>query len=114
MPKPSERTKKKKFRRTPGGRVAIHYSGGKPGKHSCAICGSILHGMPHGKSVSKLGKLSKSEKRPEAIFAGTLCSKCRTAAVENAVKVREGFKELNKVALDSRGYVEALIKKMGD
>ncbi|MDN5366948.1 MAG: large subunit ribosomal protein L34e, partial [Candidatus Diapherotrites archaeon] len=48
MVSPIKRRLKKVIRRTPGGRLAIHFRKEKTGKHVCAICGKPLHGVPHG------------------------------------------------------------------
>lgn len=110
MVKRKDRYKKKKFRRTPGGKTVERRGEKKSGKHHCAVCGKVLHGVPHGKKPSKVGRLSKSQRKPTAIFAGILCSQCRTKAMEEAIKVNQKIKKMNEVELVLRNYVEAIEK----
>ena len=80
------RAKKRIMRRTPGGRTALHFKEKKTSKKECARCGVVLAGMPS-ESVSKLRKLSKTEKAPTRPYSGTLCPKC----VESLVSYRTRF-----------------------
>lgn len=112
MPTRSERAKERKFVRVPSGKVRTRYFKGKPSKHKCAICGSVLHGVPPGRRAAA-GKLAKSEKRPSVAFGGVLCGKCRNMAVEEAAKVKTGAKEMKQVVLGIRKYVEAFCKRIG-
>ncbi len=105
MPTKSDRSKKKKFRRTAKGSKTV-FARGKRGKHLCAVCGSVLHGVPHGKGPAEVRKLSKTKRRPTAVFAGILCSKCRSKVVEEAAKVEAGFKKSDEVELVLQRYVE--------
>jgi len=106
-----DRHKKKVFKRIPSGNKII-YKEKKHSKHSCALCGKILHGVPHGKSPSEIRKLSKSQRRPEVIFGGILCSQCRTIIVEEAVKVKEKNKKIEEIDLNLKPYVEIMIKRI--
>jgi len=108
MPKRSERGKKTKFRRRPGRKAKRVFIRGKTGKHHCGLCDALLHGVPHGKKPSKVGKMSKSEKRPSAVFAGVLCTRCRTLVVEEAAKVLASIKGIDDVELRLRKYVEEM------
>ncbi len=105
MPKRSERGKKRKFRRRASGKAKPYFAEGKSGKNCCALCGAVLHGTPHGKSASAVRQLGKSERRPSALFAGTLCGKCRTLVVEEAAKVDCKAKKLADVELRLQPYV---------
>jgi large subunit ribosomal protein L34e len=106
MPKRSDRSKKTKFRRVSGKKSKRVFVKGKTGKHLCAVCGGVLHGVPHGKTPAQVGKLSRTERRPTAVFAGVLCSKCRSRVVEEAAKVEAGFKKMDEVELVLKKYVE--------
>ena len=108
MPKRSERTKKKKFRRRPSGKAEAVYVSGKPGKHHCTLCGAVLHGMPHSKTTAEVGKLSKTQRRPSALFAGTLCTKCRTMIVQEAALLNCGAKQQQDIELRLRKFVQAV------
>lgn len=112
MPKPRERASLKKFRKTISG-TKIDYVKGKNKKIHCGMCKAILHGVPHSKTKAEINKLSKTKKRPEVVFGGVLCSKCRTKVVKNTTKVKYGELDINEVPLDIKGYVEQMIKKVG-
>jgi ribosomal protein L34E len=110
MTAPKDRVKKKKFTRTPGSKTKVHYFKGKPGKHHCALCSKVLHGMPHNKTKAELSKLSKTKKRPEALLAGQVCSQCRTLLLDEAIKIKLKTKSLDDVKLNFKPYVESLVK----
>ncbi|MCD6478401.1 MAG: 50S ribosomal protein L34e [Candidatus Diapherotrites archaeon] len=97
--------KKKAYRRTPSGKTKIYF---KKRKHSscasCALCSKKLAG------VSNERNLSKSEKRPSAIFGGVLCNKCRKTVIEEAIKVKQGIKRLEDCEVRLRGYIEQSLK----
>ena len=69
---PANRFRSRSYKRTntktPGG-VNV------PSKHVCAECGAVLHGVPRGRPY-EIGKLAKSQKRPNRPFGGYLCPKC--------------------------------------
>jgi len=109
--KPFERVKPRKFRKTPK-KTKAYAAEYKPSKHTCALCNSMLHGVPHGKRPSEVRKLSKTERRPTAIFAGMLCSKCRSLILEEAVKVKYGIKSIDDVLIKYRPYVNIAIQKV--
>ena len=112
MPKRSERTMKKKKVRPISGKAKTIFVKGKTGKHKCALCKGILHGTPHGKVSSEVRKMSKSERRPDVLFAGTLCNKCRKEAVEEAAKVKIGIKKTIDIDIEKRKYVQELLTKI--
>jgi len=87
----SPRFRSRRFRRAnvklPGGNVVIHYNRRKPGKPQCSMCGEYLKGVARG-MISSVKKLSKTEKRPERPYGGTLCTKCmRKVMIEKARKL---------------------------
>ena len=104
MPKRNQRWKHKKFVKTVK-HTTKKYIRGKSSKHTCGSCGKTLHGMPHGKTKAFVRKLSKTQKMPSAIFAGTLCNKCRSIVIEEAVKVNQGIKELEDIDFAIKDYV---------
>jgi len=106
MPKRSDRSKKKKFRRSASGKSKRIFVKDKPGKHHCALCKRVLHGVPHGKDIAKVRKLGKTKRRPTALFAGVLCSKCRPMVVTEAAKVDAKVKKLDEVELRLQRYVK--------
>lgn len=59
----------------PGGGSKIQYRRARNGAPQCADCGGVLKGTARG-SPSQIMKLSKSERRPDRLFGGVLCSAC--------------------------------------
>jgi len=108
MPKRSDRSKKKKFRKTSGEKAKRIFVRGKTGKHHCALCEKVLHGVPHSKKPSEVRKLAKTKRRPSAIFAGVLCNQCRAQIAEEAAKVEAKAKKISEVELRFRIYVNQL------
>jgi large subunit ribosomal protein L34e len=111
MPNPSEKRKNKRYVRTPSGKVVVRYFKGKSAKHTCAICDSILAGVPHAKKASEVRAMPKSQRRPEVPFGGILCSKCRRAVFEEASRVSMG-KDIGKVSLAVKPYVEQALNRL--
>ena len=106
MPTRSERSKKKKFRRVGKGKSKKIFVNDKPGKHHCALCKGLLHGVPHGKNSSLVKKLAKTKRRPSALFAGILCTKCRSKVAVEAAKVEAGIKKTDKIEVRLKEYVK--------
>jgi large subunit ribosomal protein L34e len=80
------RTLRRIFRKTPGGRVVIHYKERKPKKARCSSCNTILKGVPRARPI-KMQNLPKTKKRPERPYGGYLCSACmRKKIIEEARK----------------------------
>lgn len=63
------------------------------------MCGSALHGTPAGTRW-----LSRSEKRPERAFGGTLCHSCTEYVLKLKSRVREGTMPLQDVEPTHRKY----------
>lgn len=72
---------RKVFVRTPGNKTVVQYRKRKPQKAHCPETGQVLLGVPR-VMPSKLGRLSKSERRPSRPFGGHLSS----AAMRNKIK----------------------------
>ncbi len=79
------RSLRRVYRRTPGGRVVIHFEKRKPGPAKCAICGAVLNGVPRLRPV-QLRKLPKSLRRPERPYGGYLCPRCLAARLKEAIR----------------------------
>lgn len=109
MVTPSERGKKKKFRRTPGGKTKKVFKKGKRSKKKCSICKRELQGTAFGEKESKN---SLSEKRPSAPFGGKLCNICRAKVFEEALKVKEGVKKPEEVEVRFKKFAEQALKKI--
>ena len=75
-------------KKTPGGRVVVHYLKRKPKAARCANCGAILKGVPRERPY-KMQSLPKSRKRPERPYGGMLCSKC------SRIKIKQEISQLN-------------------
>jgi len=111
MVKPGHRRLKKKFVRVPSGKAKIKYER-KGGKQSvCGICKVKLQGTPKGKA-SQIKKLPRTKKRPEVIFGGILCSKCRDSVFEEAIKVKTKYKGHDDVKVSLRKYVNQILAKI--
>jgi large subunit ribosomal protein L34e len=69
------RTFRRIYVKTPSGKNVISYRRRKPSKSHCANCGKLLQGIPR-ELPYKMKNMPKSQKRPERIFGGKLCSNC--------------------------------------
>jgi len=87
MPEPRYRSRslRRRYLRTPGGRVTIHYWRKKPDVAKCALCGQPLRGVPRLRPA-EFRKLTKSQRRPERPFGGCLCHKCLALEIKKAVR----------------------------
>lgn len=81
---PAKRHRNKTFRKvfvkTPGGKTTIQYKKKKPSKAVCADCGAVLKGVPRERPY-KMQKMAKTVKRPERPYGGVLCSKCSRSKI---------------------------------
>ncbi len=109
--KPKDRAAKKIFRKTPKQtkRIAVKK---KTGKCRCSICSRALHGTPSGKGIAGTRKLSKTQKRPSAMFAGLLCNKCRAMVLEEALKIKYAGKKQEMSSIKLKKFVEEAIKRI--
>nr|MDO8117631.1 50S ribosomal protein L34e [Candidatus Sigynarchaeota archaeon] len=73
----------RKRTRLPGKKNVIHYARRKPSRAQCGSCGEYLNGVPRIRDA-KRKNLSKSGKRPERPFGGTLCPRCLKLAIQKA------------------------------
>ncbi|MDO8428420.1 MAG: 50S ribosomal protein L34e [Candidatus Diapherotrites archaeon] len=109
MVQPKDRGRKQKRVQTPGGRNVLRIIEAKKGKAHCAECHTALRGVVTGR---KAFKFSKTEKRPEALFAGKLCNSCRIKYVEEALKVKTGVKDLNHINITYQKYVTQILNQI--
>jgi len=72
--------------RTPGGKLIIKRRKEKPGVTLCAMCKEPLHGTKR-RIPSKIGKISKTEKRPSRLYGGYLCAKCTKELVKEKARM---------------------------
>lgn len=109
MSKPSDRRKKKKFRKTPGGKTKRVFFKKHSSRKQCALCERVLSGTL---TREREAKASLTEKRPSAPFAGSLCNVCRARVFEEALKIKEGVKKASDLELRLKPYIETALKKI--
>ena len=85
--KPSKRSRsvKRVAKRTPGGRLVIHFKKKRAGYAKCAICKRELHGVARGRS-SEIRKLPRNRRRVSRPYGGYLCSACMRAEIKRLVR----------------------------
>ena len=84
--KQKSRSKRRIYRRTPSGRIVIHYVKRRPAKASCANCGNKLAGVPALRNT-EMRDIAKSSKRPERAYGGQLCSSCSRRTIISKSRV---------------------------
>jgi len=103
MPKPKDRSrsKRKVFKRVPGGKTKLTFRKKKhTDKHRCAICKNVLQAT-HSKK-----KLTKTQRKPERLFGGHLCHKCTDKVVTYAARLKEGIIAVDDIEIRFRPYVK--------
>ena len=68
------KSQRKVFVKVPGNTIKVHHSARKPKRAICPVYGTPLSGVPR-MNPSSMGKLAKSERKPERPFGGMLSSK---------------------------------------
>ncbi len=111
MVKPYEKSLKHKFRKTPGRVTKKVFFKEKSQKKKCPVCEIELAGVASGRKA-KLGKLSKSEKRPSAPFGGVLSGKGREQVFVEAAKVHTGVKTIEDVEEKYKAFVKQALEMM--
>ncbi|MBS7643329.1 50S ribosomal protein L34e [Candidatus Bathyarchaeota archaeon] len=86
MPRPALRTSEGKRRavRLPGGGVGYHSKVKHVGIGKCAACGRRLKGV--GKLDVRNRYLPKTDKRPERLYGGCVCSSCLREWIKQACR----------------------------
>ncbi|MFH0905792.1 MAG: 50S ribosomal protein L34e [archaeon] len=112
MPTQNQRFKKHKTVTTPSGKRRRLILKKKTQKHTCAICSSVLHGMPHGLRPFEVKKLKKTERRPENPLASILCNDCRSKVYLDAVELKYKLKTKDDIEHKLRKYVDMVINKV--
>ncbi len=79
------RTFRRIYKKLPGGVTKLRYERRKPRKARCSDCGKSLHGIKGDISV-RIRRLAKSEKRPERMYGGNLCSKCSREKIKERIR----------------------------
>lgn len=114
MPTPGDRRKARKSRRVPSGKTVLSFFREKSSKKTCGLCTGVLHGVAHGKRKAEVLRLSKTQKRPQRLFGGVLCSSCETNIIEETAKVKAGVKDISSVPFVEKKFVEMAFKKVGE
>jgi large subunit ribosomal protein L34e len=99
MVKPSERFKKKTFKKLPGGKTVVRRKEARKGTPTCAICKENLKG------TSYSPKLKKSERRPERPFGGYLCQECSEKVFVYKTRVMNEDMKVSDVPMLFQKYI---------
>ena len=99
MPAPRDRNASFRNRASPGGKKAQKRKADKQAKARCALCKSLLGGVPN-RSHAGMSKLAKTQKRPERPFGGVLCPSCLSQVIRDKVRLQQGL--LSKEDVDFR------------
>ncbi len=105
-------------KKTPSGKIVIHYRKRKPAKPKCAICKKPLLGVPKDLPY-KIKKLSKTQKRPERPYGGYLCSSCmRKKILEKVPNLKKEKLEPGRLVIKTAGReagsIAVILKKIDD
>ena len=108
----SAKQKRKKFIRPVSGKARVVKARKKTSKLTCFVCNSLLHGVPHGKTKAQIARLSKSEKKPSALFGGILCTACRRQVMDEAALVNQEAKGIQQVDLSLQKFVQQAVERI--
>lgn len=100
---------KARHRATPGGRQSVVYKLKKHSPALCGLCGSKLHAVPR-RAPPELTKLAKTERRPQRLFGGILCSRCSERILKEAVRLKYNAVKREEVPVTHLKYVAMLEK----
>jgi len=112
MPNPNDRFKKHKMARVPGGKAKRKIVKKKVGKHVCALCKGMLHGMPHGKRVFEIQKMAKTERHPSNLLASMICPTCREKVFLEAIMLKHGVIAEDQLDLRYKKYINMIINRI--
>ena len=86
MARPSRRSRTlaRIYKRVTKG-VKLVYKKRKPKPAHCSNCDAVLKGIPHERPY-KMRTMPKSQKRPERMFGGNLCSQCSRREIINRIR----------------------------
>ncbi|MCX8158553.1 MAG: hypothetical protein N3D73_02690 [Candidatus Diapherotrites archaeon] len=105
-------TKKKVIRRTPKGQKTILLKRKEKVKPECHICKSKLHGAIYERSPAKIHRKSKTQRRPNSIFGGVLCPKCREKVIIDASLIKLKQKNIEDVSNKERYFIESVLRRL--
>ena len=87
MPEPRfrSRTYRRVHKKLPGGITKLHHEKRKPQLAKCAKCKQPLKGIPRERPY-KMRNLGISQKKPERVFGGYLCSRCSREKLKDSIR----------------------------
>ncbi len=111
-PKYRSGSKKRVFRRTPGGRTVVHYKHGKPSKNHCGRCGKPLQGTPSANPL-EIRKMRHSERVPTRPYAGVLCSDCTESLMRYVTRfeAKFGYPEFSDLEIERDLTIEKFLPR---
>lgn len=103
MPTQPQRTRSlRRIKKKLAGRLTIHYERRKPKAAHCSNCKKVLHGMS--KDIpARIKKLSKTQRRPERIYAGVLCPSCLKKKLEGQHQNKQFPLEVGRLCVKTSG-----------
>ncbi len=105
MPAPRFRHEKKRMRASPSGKAVSKYKTKKPAKATCSICSKKLNAVPN-RTPNEMGKLAKTEKRPQRAFGGILCNSCTQQIYKEKTRINAGTLSKSEVDFKHLKYLE--------
>jgi len=112
MPSPNKRLRKHKTLSTPSGKLRRLTKSKKTSKHICAISKKPLHGVPHGKRVVEVSRLSKTQRRPENPLASFIEPSVRKDVYLQAVMLKYGVMNSDEIDYRYKKYIDMIINKI--
>lgn len=100
---------KARHRVSPGGKPGVIYKLKKPSPALCGLCRSRLHAVPR-LAPPELKKLSKTERRPERVFGGILCTRCSGQVLKEAARLKYKVARREEIPITHLKYVAMLEK----
>ncbi len=94
-------------RKTPRGKISTIYRPKKPSKAVCAICKMRLAAVPK-RSPVHMGKLAKTEKRPERMYGGVLCHNCLQSLLKERIRLQSGALQKEDISLVHLKYLDQM------
>ncbi len=79
----------------------------KPSHAVCALCGSKLNAVPK-RSSGGLRKLAKTQKRPQRVFGGVLCTACTRLVLKEKTRLKSGALAEGDVDLVRSKFIKSL------
>lgn len=97
--RPSLRTSKKVFKRTPGGKLKVHTKAERKHRACCSMCNVVLKGTSYSRS------LRRTERKPERPFGGHMCHKCAQKVFVYRARVKNNDIKASEVPILFQKYL---------